>query len=228
MANIDQINPDFAKAMMLAKRELPSFVYDAVQLEGINFTLPEVQTLLDGITVGGHKLSDQQVAINQGNAWRQLFNDLEQKQFNVSDKYAMVLHGTAAKEEALEWGCFRSGGVTIAGTTYLPPKAKKLSAHFAQMVKEYETINDIYDSAIFVFLSMARIQFFYDVNKRMGRFMMNGILLTKGYPAINVPVTRQLEFNSLMIDFYDSDDQVAMNAFLKSCLDPRILDIMSE
>ena len=228
MTNIDQINPNFAKAMMLAKRELPSFVYDAVQLEGINFTLPEVQTLLDGITVGGHKLSDQQVAINQGNAWRQLFNDLEQKQFNVSDKYAIALHSIAAKEEALEWGCFRSGGVTIAGTTYLPPKAKKLSAHFAQMVKEYETINDIYDSAIFVFLSMARNQFFYDVNKRMGRFMMNGILLAKGYPAINVPVTRQLEFNSLMIDFYDSDDQVAMNAFLKSCLDPRILDIMSE
>ncbi len=56
---IKQIKPNVSKALMLAKRELPSFVYDAVQLEGINFTLPEVQTLLDGVTVGGYALSDQ-------------------------------------------------------------------------------------------------------------------------------------------------------------------------
>lgn len=213
---------------MLAKRELTSFVYDAVQLEGINFTLPEIQTLLDGVTVGGHKLSDQQIAINQGNAWRKLFTDLERKQFKVSEEYAKALHAIAGREEALEWGCFRSGGVTISGTAYLPPKASELSSRFIQMIQEQEAINEPYDQAIFVFLSMARNQFFYDVNKRMGRFMMNGILLASGYPAINVPVTRQLEFNSLMIEFYDSADQTAMNGFLKSCLDQRILDIMSE
>ncbi|MEA1866894.1 MAG: hypothetical protein U9N19_02165, partial [Thermodesulfobacteriota bacterium] len=42
-----------AKAMMLAKRQLAECVCDAVNLEGINLTLPEIQTLLDGITVGG-------------------------------------------------------------------------------------------------------------------------------------------------------------------------------
>lgn len=43
---------------MLAQREVAVFVYDAVQLEGINFTLPEIQTLMEGVTIGGHKLSD--------------------------------------------------------------------------------------------------------------------------------------------------------------------------
>jgi hypothetical protein len=51
------IKPNKAKALMLAKRQLVEFVWDAVTLEGINFTLPEIQTLLDGITVGGHRLS---------------------------------------------------------------------------------------------------------------------------------------------------------------------------
>lgn len=37
-----------AKAIMLAKRQLAELVCDAVNLEGINYTLPEVQTLLDG------------------------------------------------------------------------------------------------------------------------------------------------------------------------------------
>jgi len=39
---------------MLAKRQLAEFVCDAVNLEGINFTLPEIQILLDEITTGGH------------------------------------------------------------------------------------------------------------------------------------------------------------------------------
>jgi Fic family protein len=48
---------------------------------------------------------------------------------------------------------------------------------------------------------MARNQFFYDVNKRMGRFMMNGLLLHAGYPAINIQAKRKLEFNEKMLLF---------------------------
>jgi hypothetical protein len=69
----NQISPNKDLALMLAKREVSVLVHDAVALEGIHFTLPEIQTLLEGITVGGHKLSDQQIATNQGYAWRYLF-----------------------------------------------------------------------------------------------------------------------------------------------------------
>ena len=75
---------------------------------------------------------------------------------------------------------------------------------------------------------MARCQFFYDVNKRMGRFMMNGHLLQHGYPAINLPAKRQLEFNMLMLAFYASGDETEMNAFMRSCMDERVLRIMRE
>jgi hypothetical protein len=53
------MKPNLGRAMMIAQRQLPEFVCDAVNLEGIPFTLPEIQTLLDGITVGGHKLKLQ-------------------------------------------------------------------------------------------------------------------------------------------------------------------------
>jgi hypothetical protein len=75
---------------------------------------------------------------------------------------------------------------------------------------------------------MARCQFFYDVNKRMGRFMMNGVLLNAGYPAINLPAKRQLEFNQLMLAFYEPGDQQPMNAFMRSCLDKRAIAIIKE
>ena len=225
---ISDIKPNREKAHMLAKREVSVLVHDSILLEGINFTLPEVNTLLEGITVGGHKLDDQQVAVNQGNAWRYLFSAVKTGDFSVSSSFVCALHALAAKEEALEWGQFRSGMVTIAGSAYLPPKAIDLPAKFNEMVASLDRFDDIYDKAIHVFLQMARNQFFYDVNKRMGRLMMNGILLNAGYPALNLSAKRKLEFNELMMAFYDSDDEAEMNAFMRSCIDSRIVEIMSE
>lgn len=226
--SLDSIKPNRDKALMLAQREIASLVHNAVELEGIHFTLPEIQTLLDGITVGGHTLTDQKIAINQGNAWRHLFAAIKNKHFALSAKFVCELHAIAGDEEALEWGKFRSGGVTIAGTDYAPPSADRLSGLFEAMIASANSRNDIYDRAIHVFLTMARCQFFYDVNKRMGRFMMNGILLDAGYPAINLPAKRQLEFNRLMLEFYLSGEEAAMNRFLRSCLDERAIKIMAE
>jgi len=214
---------------MLARRQLSELICDAVNLEGIHFTLPEIQTLLEGITVGGHKLSDQKIALNQAQAWQKLFEWAAGGVFELTADKACELHAIAAKDEALQqWGRFRSGGVTIAGTKYMPPEADRLFHVFDDMVAEAQLFTDIYDQAIFVFLCMARAQFFYDVNKRMGRFMMNGLLLNGGFPVINLPAKRQLEFNSLMLAYYESGDQQAMNTFLRSCLDERVIKIMKE
>lgn len=228
MSNFSNMNPNKEKAVFLAKRQLSELVCDAVNLEGINYTVPEVQTLLEGVTVGGHRLQDEKITLNQANAWRVLFDMLKDGRFDLSKKTACAIHAIAGEEESLKWGCFREGGVTIAGTDYQPPSANKLDQLWSDMTREADQIADIYDQAIFIFLQMARCQFFYDVNKRMGRFMMNSILLNAGYPAINLPATRQTEFNQLMLDFYPSGDVKPMTEFMRSCLDPRVIEIMSE
>jgi hypothetical protein len=50
-----------------------------VNLEGVNYTLPEVQTLLDGVTVGGHRQTDELIATNQIKAFSltKLINKLD-------------------------------------------------------------------------------------------------------------------------------------------------------
>ena len=221
-----QIQPNKKIALMLAKRSLAELVYDAVNLEGINFTLPEVQTLLDGVTIGGHKLHDQKITLNQSNAWKKLFSDVESNRFAITKDYLITLHGIAGRNEALEWGSFRTGGVTIAGTEYLPPKANELDFFFDLMLSEANAIKDVFKQSIFIFLEMARYQFFYDVNKRMGRFIMNGNLLNQGYPVINVPVKRQLEFNEKMLNLYQSHNHKEMTLFMLSCLDDKVIEIM--
>ncbi len=218
------MQPNRPMAKQLAVRDIPSLVCDAVNLEGVNMTLPEIQTLLDGITVGGHKISDQNMAINQANTWRHLFALVEQQQFSFTKSVAFELHAIAAKEEALEWGVFRNRQVTISGSTYEPPASSELDTVWAAIEDEMRGMVDIYDRGICAFLRMARAQFFWDVNKRMGRFMMNGVLLAYGVPIINVPAKRQQEFNRLMLAFYDSADMAPMNRFLRSCLNTKIIE----
>ncbi len=175
-----QMHPNTKAALYLAKRDLSTLVCDAVALEGINFTLPEIQTLLDGITIGGRKVSDQQIVLNQAKAWKMIFADIKSGDFELSKEYALKLHNVAAYEEALEWGIFRFTLVSISGTDYTPPDASDLDLCYSSMVEEIGKFDDIYDQSMMIFLHMARNQFFFDVNKRMGRFMMNGNLLMKG------------------------------------------------
>ncbi|OIR24924.1 Fic family protein, partial [Bathymodiolus thermophilus thioautotrophic gill symbiont] len=158
------IIPNQKKALFLAKKQLSELVYDAVNLEGIKYTLPEVQTLLDGVTVGGHRQIDALITQNQIEAWRFLFKVIEDKSFDLSAEFVCQLQEKVVKRETLTWGEFRESGVSIAGTNYLPPNHKELP-NLWQKLKQKSMPNDIdgiYQYAISLFLQMARIQFFYD------------------------------------------------------------------
>ena len=221
--NMWNMKPNIPLAKQLAKRDVPALVYDAVNLEGVAMTLPEVQTILDGITVGGHRISDQNMAMNQARAWELIFGLVDQSEFQFNKETALKIHNIAGKEEALEWGKFRSGYVSITGSEYEPPAPDELDDKWLEVESQVNSESDVYDQAITAFLQMARAQFFWDVNKRTGRFMMNGILLANGFPIINVQAKRQQEFNTLMLDFYSSNDMTQMNKFLRSCLDEKII-----
>jgi Fic family protein len=165
------MQPNIRLAKQLAKRDVPVLVYDAVNLEGVAMTLPEIQTLLDGITVGGHKISDQNMALNQAKTWDYIFSLVDSAAFKFDNTTVLQVHQLAAQEEALEWGQFRTGYVSIAGSEDEPPPPDTLEQQWLMLQQWVASQTDIYDQAITAFLQMARIQFFWDVNKRTGRFM---------------------------------------------------------
>ena len=101
------------------------------------------------------------MATNQADAWRALFALVEKGQFDVSEKIACKVHALAGKEETLEWGRFRSGMVTIAGTEYLPPDAGQLPSLFENLADELLVIPDIYDQAIHLFFIDGKKSIFF-------------------------------------------------------------------
>ncbi len=212
----DQVR-DVRRACFRVRKILEGVVHDTVALEGNPFTLPEVKTLLDGVTVGGHRLEDERQVLNQAASWKELVARADEGRFELNRKAFCDLHALVAREEALEWGVFRSGSVSIAGTDHQPPGWKSLESIFEAGLRTLNRIDSLHERAIAMFLFGSLNQFFYDGNKRTSRLMMNGILLGAGVDAISVPARRRLDFNKAMIRFYDSRDGTDMMRFMAGC-----------
>lgn len=208
---------------------LPEFVWDASVLEGNPFTFPEVQTLLDGVTVGGRKVSDQEQVLNLAEASKMLIAMVKGGQFSLSKPVFAELNGIVARKEALEWGVFRGEGEETNYTPdvglgehgrYAPlptlPGAPELNLAFREGVDTLQGCEP-FERATAFFLFGALQQFFFDGNKRTSRLMMNGVLMSHGIDAISVPAAKAQEFNEKMVRFYLAKDGTEMMLFLAGC-----------
>ena len=198
--------PDYKRAIFMAEKGRLDFVFHTVALEGNPFTFPEVKTLLEGITVGGHKQSDADQVLNLNKALSHLIGLVREKKFRLDAETACSIQGIVAREEALTWGQFRDGMVWIQGTEYLPPKAQDLPSVFAQGEKILNAISDPILRAFLIFLWGSLNQFFYDGNKRTSRFLANGTLLSHGLPPMTILAKDQLIYNQIMTRFYDTQE----------------------
>jgi hypothetical protein len=212
-------------------RMLPEYVWDAGVLEGNPFTFPEVKTLLEGVTVGGRKLSDQEQILNLAESSKHLAVLVKNREFKLIKATFCSLHALVARNEALEWGHFRGEGLETQFTPdvalgergrYTPlatePGAVRLNEVFARGIRSLEQdVSNPFERATATFLFGSLQQFFLDGNKRTSRFMMNGVLMSEGVDAISIPAVRAAEFNSRMINFYTSRDATEMMAFVLDC-----------
>ena len=58
--------------------------------------------------------------------------------------------------------------------------------------------------------------------------MMNGILLDNGYPILNIKAKDRLEFNSKMIEFYESIEPINTVLYLFNYYKKQNLDLRRE
>lgn len=212
-------------------RMLPEFVWDASVLEGNPFSFPEVKTILDGVTVGGHKISDQAQILNLAESSKRLLSLVRAGKFALDKATFCELHALVACKEALEWGLFRGEGEETHYTpdvglgeygryTPLPttPGGTGLHGRFTQGVQVLKAqVRNPFEQGLAFFLFGALQQFFFDGNKRTSRFMMNGILMSAGIDAISVPAAKAQEFNEKMVRFYIAKDATEMMHFMVGC-----------
>lgn len=231
--DVDKIRPSsIERSRHRFRAHLPELIWNTAALEGNNFTLPEVKTLLEGVTVGGKKLEDEQQIIALSEAYNRLDEMVGTGQFSLSKDVSDQLHRLVARHEAIEAGSFRgegraqgggtvqlaSGGVVL-GTEH-GEGGVLLREHFANLVDYLGTLSDARYRALIYFASATRRQFYFDGNKRTARLMMAGELMSSGYDLVSVPYSRKLEFNNALDILFDRDDATELLRFLSTCTLP--------
>jgi len=206
------------RACFRLKSRFPQYIWNAASIKGTAFTLPEVKTLIDGTTEGGRRISDEQEILNHKESLGKLLSLVSIGNFSFEKKTICDLHSIVAREEALEWGAFRNGPVSIAGTSHRPPEASLLNNIYSDGISTINSLNNPLEQAMVFYLFGALNQFFYDGNKRVSTLMMNGHLMMNGIEAICIPQRERLAYNQKMIRFYDSKNGTEMMQFFVSVL----------
>ena len=208
---------------------LPEYIWDAAALEGNPYTLPEVQTLLEGVTVSGHRIYDQ----NQILALNEAFNYVDalvgERTFGLQKDVSDAVHLRVAVHEAIESGHFRGegtvngGGLVALGDlgTY---QASTPGENGENLIEEHRRILDYLrdlpdprEQALAYFCAATRAQFYFDGNKRTSRLMMAGHLMASGFDAISISARRRLEYNEYLSTLFDTGDATTLMAFIIDC-----------
>ena len=102
------------------------FIYNTTALEGNTFTYAETETLLSGVTIGGHSIKEENEIINQQEAWKfTLDSAFTKPNIQIREELIKDIHWRVGKDTVVNPGQYRDGRVRIGGTEYTPPKTKQ-------------------------------------------------------------------------------------------------------
>ncbi|MER6936432.1 hypothetical protein [Nocardioides sp. NPDC000441] len=202
---------DTDRAWRRFRASLPELVWNAATLEGNSFTLPEVRSLLDGITVGGHRAADELQVLALNEAYGALRDMIGYGRFHIDKSTSDRLNRIVALHETPDAGRFRGEGTLRRNGSEL------LRARFATLRERLAETDDPRLRALIYFCSAARTRFYAGGNERTALLMMTGILISNGFDAISIPGARRLELDHALDTVVTTDDATELMSFLIDC-----------
>ena len=198
------------QSLFLAKKKWDENVYCGMRMENRNITFPQTKTILQGVNVPNVQLDDIQAVLNMRDAWRFMLATMSD---SLNFEYWCKLNEYIARNEALEWGKLRTGSVGISGTDYLPPVPAEDQTR-AELNAILSADTTATAKALEAFVWGTRGQFFWDGNKRTSMTLANKILISAGAGFLTVTDRHMEQFNTLLVDYYNTGESEALKDFL--------------
>jgi len=163
------------------------YTYDSNAIEGNTLTLHETRLVIEeGITIGGKSLKEYLGARNHPEAIK-FVEKLVKKGGKIDEKDILCLHELILHGIDETAGEYRTSGVKIAGATFAPPPSKDVRPMTLELLR---WLRDNPDELIPIELAavfhhrFVQIHPFTEGNGRVGRLLMNAILMKHGYTFI--------------------------------------------
>lgn len=206
---LDKYNLTKKENVFLAKKVLVSSIYNSAKLEGINTTYPDTKTILDGANVPSLRLDEINCILNLRDAWNFVLSNIDEA---ITLDFICKINSFVSRNESLEWGVLRTGKVGINGVDYIPdiPNEAKIIADIKNIMEE----KNITRRGLVLMLYLMRTQVFWDGNKRTSMIVANKIMIENGCGVITIKEEYFKEFNSLLTEYYNTNEMESLLKFL--------------
>jgi excisionase family DNA binding protein len=160
-----------------------AYTYNSNAIEGNTLTLKETQLVIEeGITVNGKSLSEHLEAQNHPKAIAYIESVVKNK---IEEQNILKLHSILFTGFCENAGNYRNSQVYITGSDFTPPPAFEVPDLMRSLIdwvsNNPEELRPIELAAIFHH-KLVYIHPFDDGNGRIGRLLMNLLLMKNGYP----------------------------------------------
>ena len=193
--------------------------YNSNAIEGNSLTLKETYLVIsEGMTVKNKPLKDHLEAKDHYEALEFVMDLVEHhKPQTLSEQLIRTLHQIVVRDTEKEWaGRYRNSNVMITGASHQPPEAMVVPKKMAGLVhwfRNHHTTLHPVELAALMHHKLVHIHPFFDGNGRVGRILMNVILMREGYPlAVILKNDRKKYYDSLAKS--DREDYTALVRFV--------------
>ncbi len=159
--------------------------YHSNAIEGNTLSLRETQMAIEyGMTVHGHPLREYLEATNHAEAY-QYMTELVERDVPITLKVIRELHSLVMDKIIEDNGKFRTVPVYIRGANMTPPEAWRVESLMQEWVRWIATTGQEYEPimrAAIAHHGFEAVHPFTDGNGRVGRLLLNLMLMRDGYP----------------------------------------------
>ncbi len=218
---VDEIREDEEKREAIEDAFLIKFTYESDAIEGNSLTFEETKKVLNGDVVAGKSLKEHLQCVGQRDAF-ELVRKLVGDRVPLSEQVIKDLHALLLLDWPEERGRYRKESVHIMGAFHQPPEADRVPAKMAKQLGKY-TNSELHgiENAVHFLMKFDGIHPFMDANGRMGRILLNYMLMQYGYPPVSVHVEDRDAYYEAMDSYYRDNTAAPMIELIAGYVEER-------
>lgn len=179
------------------KRLLLEWTYHSTAIEGSSLTKGETNKAMEGKEILGKPIEDSRGAKGHKDAILHMLRLLDKKK-GLAEQDILDLHGFAMSGISHATpGIYRDVQVVILGAIHMPPPPSLVRPMMDGLMKPIAGASGKPDSvrlSAIVHLEFENIHPFIDGNGRVGRIILNYLLMTAGYPPIVIKINERKKY----------------------------------